>query len=391
MRQGKGMRAAIVREFRRRFGGEPDVVARAPGRVNLIGEHTDYNQGLVLPCAVDRATAVAVKRRPDTTLRIFSRELAAEGRFDAREPVRRGDWLDYPAGVLRALWDEGVDCAGFDVAVASEIPLASGLSSSAALTLALVTAFDRCLALGLSARARCLLAHRAEADFVGVPCGIMDPFASGLSQRDSVLRIDCRSQVVERVPWPAARLQLLIVHSGVRRELAGGAFAQRRRECEEALAAARRAGIGPAGAAALRDLGTEHLPALESALAPLPFRRARHVIAENRRVEATCAALAAGDLAAVGAELCAGMRSLRDDFEVSTPELDALCELAAGAPGVYGSRLTGAGFGGCTLHLVDPAAAEAAGERIAAGFAERFGRRPPVWALRPADGARIVD
>jgi len=385
------MHAAIVREFRSRFGGEPEVVASAPGRVNLIGEHTDYNEGLVLPCAIDRSTFVAVKRRPDARVRIYSREFDEEAGFDAREPVRRGEWIDYPAGVLHVLQREGVDCTGFDIAVASEIPLGSGLSSSAALTLALVTAFDRCLALGLSAPTRCRLAHRAETDFVGVPCGIMDPFACGLSRRDSVLRIDCRSETVEPVPWPEARLQLLVVHSGVRRELLAGDFAQRRRECEEALAAALRAGIGPADASALRDLGSEHLAALEGALPPLSFRRARHVIGENERVEATCVALAAGDLAAAGAALCAGMNSLRDDFDVSTPELDALCELAAGVPGVYGSRLTGAGFGGCTIHLVDPAAAAAAASAIAAGFARRFGRRPSVWALRPANGASVLD
>jgi galactokinase len=384
------MRAALVLEFQSRFGRAPEVAARAPGRVNLIGEHTDYNAGLVLPCAIDRETLVLASRRDDTSVRVFSRERAEERRFDAGAQARGGDWLDYVQGVFFALRERGAVTGGFDIAIASEVPLESGLSSSAALELALVTAIDRCLELGLDATARCHLAHRAESGFVGVPCGIMDQFASGLARRDCALRIDCRSLEVAAVPWPADRAQLLIAHSGVRRALAAGDYAERRRECEEALAAAQRAGVAPPGAVALRDLAADRLADLERALPARLFRRARHVIRENQRVDATCAALAAGDLAAVGAQLCAGMRSLRDDFEVSTPELDALCELADAAPGVYGSRLTGAGFGGCTLHLVDPAAAPAAREIIATGFERRFGRPPPLLETTPAPGASIL-
>jgi galactokinase len=204
------------------------------------------------------------------------------------------------------------------------------------------------------------------------------------------LRIDCRSRQVTPISWPAVPLRLLIAHSGVQRSLADGGLAERRRECREASEAARAAGVGPDDATALRDLGEEHLPDLSRALAPLAFRRARHVIRENLRVDATCEALSHGDLAAIGALLQEGMRSLRDDFDVSTPELDLLCGLADAAPGVYGSRLTGAGFGGCTLHLVEPAAAEAAAREIATGFEAEFGRQPPVLAVSPADGAQIV-
>ena len=385
------MRSALVREFRSRFGRAPEVAARAPGRVNLIGEHTDYNEGLVLPCAIDRETLVLAGRRGDSQVRVFSRERAEERHFDARAPEPGGGWLDYVQGVFFALRERGVETGGFDIAVASEVPPESGLSSSAALELALVAAIDRRLDLGLDATTRCTLAHRAETAFVGVPCGIMDQFASGLARRDCALRIDCRSLEVVAVSWPASRLQLLIAHSGVRRALAAGGYGERRSECLEALEAARRAGVAPPGAAALRDLGPECLGSLERALPPRLFRRTRHVIRENERVDATCAALAAGDLDAAGAVLRDGMRSLREDFEVSTPELDALCELADAAPGVYGSRLTGAGFGGCTIHLVAPAAVREVSEIVASGFERRFGRRPPLLAATPADGASALD
>jgi galactokinase len=384
------MRSALVREFRSRFGRAPEVTDRAPGRVNLIGEHTDYNEGLVLPCAIDRETLVLAGRRGGSRVRVFSRERAEERDFDARTPESGGGWLDYVQGVVGAFRERGVETGGLDIAIASEVPPESGLSSSAALELALVTAIDRILELGLDATTRCNIAHRAETAFVGVPCGIMDQFASGLARRDRALRIDCRSLEVVAVPWPASRLQLLIADSGVRRALAAGSYGERRRECLLAFETARQAGVAARGATALRDLGPKHLESLERTLSPRLFRRTRHVILENERVDATCAALAAGDLDAAGAALREGMRSLREDFEVSTPELDALCELADTVPGVYGSRLTGAGFGGCTIHLVDPAASQEVSERVTSGFERRFGRRPPLLAAIPADGASVL-
>jgi galactokinase len=385
------VRSRVRKLFRERFGRAPEALVRAPGRVNLIGEHTDYNEGLVLPCAVDRDTVVASGPRSDRSFRVFSREQGAVRGFDADRLERGGGWDDYVRGVVFALEERGIALPGADLALASEVSPGSGLSSSAALTVGVVTALDRCHALGLGPLERARVAHRAETGFVGVPCGIMDPWASALGRSDTALRIDCRSEAVTHVPLPAGRASLLVAHSGVERRLAEGGYADRRGECATALAAARRAGVAPPRARALRDLDEEDLPALSRVLEPHLLRRVRHVLGENRRVDAVVSALECGNLAAVGALLSEGQRSLRDDFEVSLPELDTLCAIADRHPAVYGSRLTGAGFGGCTLHLCVPDAADDVTAALARGFAERFGRHPEIRLVHPAAGAGVVD
>ncbi len=384
------MLSELAAEFARRFGRSPEFAARAPGRVNLLGEHTDYNEGWVLPCAIDRDTLVLVARRDDARVRVHSRERGETLSLDPLRLERRGDWSDYVQGVLFALRERGHAVPGLDLAVASGVPLEAGLSSSAALCVALVTAVSRAQGLDLDALARARTAHRAENGFVGVACGIMDPFASALGRRDHALRLDCRSEEVAQVPLPAAKLTWLIAHSGVTRRLARGGYGDRVGECRGAFEAAHAAGLTPPGARALRDLAVADLPALERRLDAILFRRARHVITENARVLAFCDALAAADLAAAGALLCEGMRSLRADFEVSVPELDGLCEIADALPGVYGSRLTGAGFGGCTLHAVAPEAAASVAQQLALGFERRVGRRPVVLRVQPSDGAGLL-
>jgi galactokinase len=381
------MQAERFGEFRSRFGGSPEVVARAPGRVNLIGEHTDYNGGLVLPCAIDLDTRVLLRARSDGTVRVYSREWREEQAFEASAPVRRGGWIDYVQGVFAALREAGVTAGGFDIAIESDVPPAAGLSSSAALELALLTAIDRRLELGLAPERRCELAHVAEVDFVGVPCGIMDQWAVGLARRDTLLRIDCHTRSVRRLAFPGERVALLIADSGVRRALSAGSLAKRSSECAEVLEVARRAGALSEASPGLCALDRDALAELAPLLSPQLLRRARHVISENRRLEATCNALEAGDFDTVGKALREGMRSLREDFEVSTPELDRLCASGDAAPGVYGSRLTGAGFGGCSIHLVEPEAASDAADFIASGFEREFARRPKIQRVSPADGA----
>ena len=380
------MLGALRERFRAQFGREAELVVRAPGRVNLIGEHTDYSEGLVLPCAIDRATWIAAAPRGDRRVRVVSEGWGEPAEFDAAAPVRRGDWVDYVQGPFFALRERGVLPPGLELAIASDVPRESGLSSSAALSVAVACALREAAGLALTARELAVLAHRGETAFVGVQCGLMDQLASALGERGAALRIDCRSLEVEAIPVAGGALALLLVQSGVRRQLASGAYGERVAQCRAALEAARAAGIAPR-ATALRDLGPGHLAALERALEPLPFRRARHVITENARVDAFAAALRSGDLDGAGSLLREAMASLRRDFEVSTPELDFLCESGDAAEGCYGSRLTGAGFGGCTLHLVAPGAALSVAERLGEAFERRFGRRAPGWVVTPSAGA----
>jgi len=393
------MREEMIRAFVQAFDRPPDFGARAPGRVNLIGEHTDYNEGWVLPCAIDRDTWVLGAHRSDGRIRVAARDLGELDEFDAEAPRRRGAWIDYVQGVVWELRRRGVELRGSDLLIGSLVPREAGLSSSAALAVATVAALDGGHGLGWSALEWARVAHAAEREFVGVACGIMDPFASALGRRDCMLEIDCRSQHTRLVPTPAHDFALLVADSGVRRSLAapGAGYADRVADCHSALDAARSAGMAPAEARALRDLTTSDLPGLEPVLEPRLFRRARHVVSENERVLAVCGRLEAasrgepGALEAVGERLKEGQRSLRDDFEVSIPELDALCVIADRQPGVYGSRLTGAGFGGCTLHLVEDGASSRLRQILATEFESRFGRRPEIWEVHPANGASQLE
>jgi len=382
--------AALAAWFRAQHGRDPVAAARAPGRVNLIGEHTDYNEGLVLPCAIDRATLALAAPRSDGRFACISREEPGPVSLDAREPKPCAGWGGYVRGVVLALAERGVPLPGADLAVASEVPVGAGLSSSAALCVALVTVLDAAFGLGLDVRTRAQLAWRAESGFAGVPCGLMDPLASALGRRDTALAIDCRSLGIEWIPLPGDRLSLLAADSGVRRRLVEGGYGDRRAECAEALRLAREAGIAGPAARALRDLDAGDLPALEGALPAVLARRVRHVLRENERVRAMASALTAGDLTLAGDLMRQAMASLQRDFEVSIPELDGLCELADALPGVFGSRLTGAGLGGCTLHLVRADAAQDVTAELVGRFAARFGRRPAVVAVRAADGAAAL-
>ncbi len=375
--------------FESETGVSVGASALAPGRVNLIGEHTDYNDGLVLPCAIDLETLVLATRRSDRRVRVRARDLVEEGEFSTDQLLRRGGWLDYVQGIFFALQERGVEAPGFELGIASRLPMNSGLSSSAALGVALTAAISEALDLGFSARDWARIAHRGESGFVGVQCGILDPFASALGREGHALRIDCRSEEIDRIPILGADLAILLLHSGVERSLTDGFYERRVAECRDALEAAKRAGIASPTATALRDLGPAELPALERVLDPIPLRRARHVISENLRVESMCAALETGDLDAMGEVLAAGQASLRDDYAVSTPELDRLCELAEGCPGVVGSRLTGAGFGGFSLHLVEPDHLESVCAELERGFEESFGRVPRSLKVQISAGARI--
>ena len=299
-----------------------------------------------------------------------------------------GGCSDYVSGVLSAFSERGVDVPGFDLAVTSSVPIGSGLSSSAALCVSLVAALDGLLELGMSKRDWAEVAHRAESHYAGVGCGVLDPLASALGQEGAALRIDCRDSRIEPIKIEGDAWRILIFHSGVTRRLLDGGYATRVSECRNALESARAAGVADASATCLSDLSLEAVMELASVLPGNEFRRARHVVTENQRVEAFCRALTEGDHVALGNLLREGQASLRDDYQVSIQELDSLCELANRCEGVFGSRLTGAGGGGCTIHLVAPDHLASVQEAVAAGFAKQFGYRPESWVVVPAQGAR---
>ena len=382
-------RLAAERWFGDWFGGRPEQTWVAPGRANLIGEHTDYNEGWVLPFALDLGVTVAAGRRGDGMLAIRSCQAPgdpADLPFAALAPAAVTGWEAYPAGVAWALREDGHPLAGgASLAVDSDLPPGAGLSSSAALECATALALDGLHGLDLPRPQLATLAQRAENDFVGVPSGIMDQSASLLSRAGHALLLDCRTGVTADVPLDpaAAGLALLIVDTGARHALGDGRYAQRRRECERAAALL---GVG-----SLRDVTS---PAEVGRLDdPVLRRRARHVVTENGRVKQAVALLTGGDLAGVGALLCASHASLRDDFEVSWPEADVAVG-AAMAAGALGARMMGGGFGGSALALV-PAGQRAVGAAITAEFARR-GWPPPAFLpavpsagafrLRPADG-----
>ncbi|HEY2385429.1 MAG TPA: galactokinase [Candidatus Binatia bacterium] len=361
------------------FGRAPEVTATAPGRVNLMGEHTDYNGGLVLPTAIPQSCEVALARRVDGRVRVVSALVAAAPReYQLGEERREGDWLDYVAGCTAALLADGHSLTGFDARIASSVPVGAGVSSSAALAVSVLRALRAVFALALDDVALARLAHRAEHDFVGARVGIMDQLAASLADERSALFLDTRSLDYERVALPPS-VDLVVLDSGVAHRHATGGYNARRAECERACALL--------GVTSLRDL--EASAPLDALLEPLG-RRVRHVLSENARVVAAVAALRAGDVAALGRLFSASHASQRDDYEVSCPEIDALVGVASADPRVAGARLTGGGFGGAVVLVAEAGTAAAVAVRAATAYAERTGLRatrlvpPPEPALTPA-------
>jgi galactokinase len=356
--------------------------------VNLIGEHTDYNAGLVLPAAIDRETRVAMRPRADGRVVAVSRERGrAEAAF-AAPPL--SDWLDYARGVARELVDAGrIPARGFELWVETDLPEGAGLSSSAALeaavALALLGAHGRSERVTRPELAR--LCQRAEAEFVGVPCGIMDQYAVLCGQPGAALWLDCATLESRQVALPES-LAILIFDTGVERSLRSGAYAQRRAECARALEGARAALRRPLES--LSELSPSDLSQLDRALDPVALRRARHVVHENRRVRGFAEALERRDFAAAGVELFASHASLRDDYEVSCPESDALVADSRELAGCVGARMTGAGFGGCTVQLVEAARADSFAAALAELFRARFGRAPRHWRTRAGAPAELL-
>jgi galactokinase len=363
-------------------------IVRAPGRVNLIGEHTDYNEGFVLPAAIDLEVRIAFAPADDRLVRVTRLDTGERRQWDldgGREPD--GTWLDYVAGTAWALDAAGRSMRGIRAVIASSLPMNAGLSSSAALELGSARAL---LDEGVEAVDPLELARicqRAENEYVGVRCGLMDQFASACGHAGSALLLDCRSLDWRPVSLPLGAAVLVVVDSGSPRRLGASEYNARRAQCEAAVALLAR--DDPA-VRSLRDVTRERLAALQGRLDPLTRRRCEHVVTENERVLDTVAALEAGDLAAVGEAFAASHASLRDLYEVSSPELDALVAIANDVPGVIGARLTGAGFGGCTVNLVRPDAVERLERAVMTDYPTRSGLQPRVLTVRPVDGAGFL-
>ncbi|GAA2750298.1 galactokinase [Amnibacterium kyonggiense] len=377
----------VAHLFAATFGGSPAGFWRAPGRVNLIGEHTDYNDGFVLPFAIDRATTIALSPRDDRRIRLVSTfdEAVVESDLDAVEQRAFTGWSAYPLGVAWAIGERrGAPAThGFDVAIDSDVPVGAGLSSSAAIEMAVAVALNDVWGLGFDRGDLARIGQRAENIAVGAPTGIMDQSASVFGQADAAVFLDCRSLAVEQVPlgFDAAGLVLLVVDTKVEHSHATGGYRDRRDACERGAAAM--------GVAALRDLSVDDLPRAQELLDDVTFRRVRHVVTEDARVLESVAALKAGDLVRFGELMDASHVSMRDDFEISVPQLDAVVE-AAQAAGAVGARMTGGGFGGCAIALLPADEADALAADVLQVFAERGWREPVSFTVIPSDGARAL-
>ena len=378
----------LVDTFTRAYGRPPTHAAVAPGRVNLIGEHTDYNDGFVLPMAIERQTVIVAAASDGPATRIRSTGVDSQAEFVLDPHLSPGEptWANYIKGPLHGCLTRGLNPGPFDAMLDSTVPTGGGLSSSASLEVATATLIEALCDQALDPVDKACLSQKAEHDFAGMPCGIMDQFISSLGQVGHALLIDCRSHQTRPVPLQDDNLVVLIANSNCAHALVGGEYAQRRAQCQ---AAAKTLGVQ-----ALRDATMDQLDAIRDQLDATSYRRARHVITENQRTLDAADAMVQHDWATVGTLMFASHASMRDDFEITTPELDTLVELAqARCPhdGVIGSRMTGGGFGGCTVSLVHADALDDVTADLSASYERATGIPPTLFATRAAQGARILD
>jgi galactokinase len=375
----------LLESFRARFG-TPSTVYRAPGRVNLIGEHTDYNDGFVLPAAIGFCCWVAAARRSDRKLVIHSENVdeTVEASLDSLAPPGKKHWANYPLGVAWALEKSGKRVSGANLFIAGEVPLGAGLSSSAAVEVAVGFALLNQSGYDIDRTELAKLCQRAENEFVGARVGIMDQFVSCHGRAGHALLLDCRSLEFELVKLPA-EVQLVICNTMVKHEIGSGEYNTRRAECEEGVRKLR--SVLP-GIRALRDATLAQLEEHRGLLDQKVYSRCRHVITENERVIKAVEAFQSGDLEALGPLMRDSHRSLRDDYEVSCKELDLMTELAVAQRGIIGARMTGGGFGGCTINLVQASAVDEFKRQVSAQYFEKAGKRPEVYISLASEGAQ---
>lgn len=380
--------AHVAAQFQAHYGRPARWIVAAPGRVNFIGEHTDYNDGFVLPMAIERYAVMAADTAADPgAISIYDTQFKETAKIDISQPVTKGQpkWSNYLRGVIAGFQQKGLAVPALDVAMISTVPLGGGLSSSAALEVCTATLLEAATGQPLDPVEKALLAQKAEHEFAGVPCGIMDQFISALGREGHLLLLDCRTRKTELVPMSDPAVALLIVNTNVKHELGSGEYAKRRAECESA---ARTLGV-----ASLRDATAGQLETFKGKFAAVDYRRARHVIGEIERTVHAAEALRASNWTSAGQLMYASHDSLRDDYEVSCPELDAVVEIAESiglVGGVYGCRMTGGGFGGCAVALVKADQVAAITEKIASEYHVKTGLEATIFSSRPAAGATIL-
>jgi len=380
---------AISAAFQRHFGHVAPLLVRAPGRVNLIGEHTDYNQGFVLPAAIDKEIYFAVGLNDRDEIRLVSHDLN-ETYSIAADLVHRTStqWANYLLGVVAQLQKRGVVVPGFDCVFGGTVPVGAGMSSSAAVECGLAFALDQLLHAGLDKMTLAHAAQKAEHEYAGVMCGLMDQFASLFGRPGQAVRLDCRSLAYDYFPFDTQACRIVLCNSGVKHSLADSEYNKRRQECEKGVEALRR---HYPQVLSLRDATLPQLEAHRDELGPLTFRRCAYVVRENERVVRACQHLEQHDLGAFGQEMYASHAGLRDDYEVSCEELDALVEAARLVPGVYGARMMGGGFGGCTINLVAPDQVEHFIRQAGVAYRERFGRELEIYQTSIVNGVSELD
>jgi galactokinase len=381
--------ARVSADFSKTFNRPPRWIVAAPGRVNVIGEHVDYNDGFVLPMAIEFFAVMAADRNSDgkNVIRIHSSSEPEPAIIDLSGPLQPGTprWSNYPRGVVAGCIAKGFNPGGLDVVLHSTVPLGGGLSSSASLEVSTATLIEAVCGKQMDPVEKALLCQKAEHEYAGVPCGIMDQFISVMGRQDHLLLLDCRSRKTELVPMRDPSVELLIANTNVKHELGSSQYAKRRAQCEAAAKILR--------VPSLRDATAAQLEAARSVMEDGVFRRARHVIGEIARTVQTAGHVRASEWAKAGELMYASHRSLRDDYEVSCAELDALVEIAEsiGVPGgVYGCRMTGGGFGGCAVALIRSDAVSAISKKLAADYNKKTGLDATIFGSRPASGASVL-
>jgi galactokinase len=370
----------LEQSFTTYFNAKPEFLVRAPGRVNLIGEHTDYNDGFVLPMAIDRAIWIALSPRSDTQVRIRSLDLEVDSAFDLHSLTKGKGWLEYIKGVANELLKAGHELRGFDAVMTGDVPRAAGLSSSAAVELATARAFAAVSGFAWDAAKMAKLSQKAENEWVGVNCGIMDQMASAASKEGFALFLDCRTLEYQHAPLPE-NTSVVILDTSTRRGLVDSAYNERRSQCEEA---ARWFGVK-----ALRDVSVDEFQR-SSGLSEIVTKRARHIITENARVLEAVDVMKAGNIKRLGELFNASHNSLRDDFEVTNEALDQIVECAREQSSCYGARMTGAGFGGCAVALVQEENAQEFTNAVSAAYKQRSGLDASVYVCKASEGASLV-